>query len=349
MTAHERLYPHPCSVGVVGAGLIGGSIVRRCQTAAIDVTVYEQDATIAAAVREAGITTVESLEELVDGSDLVVVAVPPSATIGIWKALADIAPRRRDDRTGRLVVIDVASAKAPLVTALTHESDWANSSAVFVLTHPMAGREVSGWQASQETLFDQAAWIVCPNQSMSGYELVSAVSFVRMMGARACFMSTDFHDRFAAMTSHLPHLVAFAYRDLLEVVDPNGTWWRFGGGSLADLLRVADADPQLWRDILSSNEAELVSAADALIARINLGWPAPLAAADDVGTESGVLQTIDIVSPERPVPPAQLEALWESGKHGLEVVSLTTNSTVVIELDRRGESPIRHQRRPQQR
>ncbi len=262
-TNSEQGSPTPV-VGVVGAGLIGGSLLRRSVELGRAAVAFDTHALTVAELGDAGIETAESIEELVAQVDLLVLAVSPRRVAETWQhARAAARTRTRD---GRLVVIDVASVKRPVVDALADDdSAWTDERAVFVLSHPMAGRVTSGWASSRAELFEGAAWIVSPHTGVTGGELASILDVVAMVGARACFLDVEEHDRFAAHVSHLPHLISFAYDRLLAAENPTGSWRRFGAGSLADLLRVADADPQLWAEILEGNDEKLGKARDGLV------------------------------------------------------------------------------------
>jgi hypothetical protein len=133
---------------------------------------------------------------------------------------------------------------------------WATEDAVFLLSHPMAGREMAGWAASDPTLFRGASWVLLPSEEVTGGEVARAVAAVEALGATACFMDPDFHDRFAGLTSHVAHALAFVFQAQVDALDPFG-WRRFSGNSLRDLLRVAGSDHDLWTEILSGNEQEL--------------------------------------------------------------------------------------------
>jgi prephenate dehydrogenase len=320
----------PDVLGVVGTGHIGGSIVRRALARGRRVVALDRDPSVAEAARAAGAEVVDDLEALAGACDLVAVAIPPSRAVGAWRALA-AAPRAR---TRRLVVVDVASVKRPLLDRLEPhgEAPWTVSGATFALTHPMAGRETSGFTAAVEDLFVGAAWLVCPHPGLRGDELRRILDLVATMGAHPGFFDADRHDRFAALVSHLPHLLAFCYQDLVDDIDPTGNWQRFGGGSLADLLRVADADPVLWAEILAENRVELDRALDELIARLRAGF-APRAAPPVQPPEPIDPVTVPL---DAPLASATIDALVRSGDRGFEVTDAeVTADALRLRFDRR--------------
>lgn len=314
-------------IGVVGAGLIGGSLARRCAEHEVTVIACDSDDTTVVALREAGITTADSVEELVAQVDVLVIAVPPTRVADAWRQVRRAAAAR--SRPGRLVAIDVASVKRPVVDALAADATtWADDYAVLALTHPMAGRVTSGWASSNAELFEGAAWIVCPHAEISGDELASILDLATMTGAHPCFMDIVEHDRFAAHVSHLPHLIAFAYDRLLASVNPTASWRRFGAGSLADLLRVADADPQLWEEILAGNDDELSDASDGLVSMMR-----------DPDVHRAANRPVKPPDPARrrvEIPAASLlhtddvAHLLATGADGLEVVDLERDGATIV-------------------
>ncbi|MEX0705405.1 MAG: prephenate dehydrogenase/arogenate dehydrogenase family protein [Nitriliruptoraceae bacterium] len=329
----------PQRVGVVGCGLIGGSILLRCRDVGLPVVALDTDADVAASVRARGIPVVDDLADLVADCDLIVVAVSPERVASVWQQI--VALRREGDT--RLLVVDVSSTKSPVVAGVeAGAAGWSSPSACLMLSHPMAGREQAGWPAALPDLFADAAWIMCPHADVRADELARMLRFIARMGARGCAMPAERHDRFAALVSHLPHLLAFAYRHLLEEVDPAGAWWRFSGGSLADVLRVSDSDPALWREILRGNDDELARAAEQLTARMQARWQAvdaPSGVPGGVG-ESPAAATRLVVDVQAALGSCADE-LASSGLDGLEVVDARIAAgRLEIDLDRRTHGAV---------
>lgn len=264
--ATVRSWDRPGVVGVVGAGLIGGSVLRRCQDVGVPAVAFDHDPAVRSTVARSGIAVVDDLGALVDEVDVTVLAVPPKQVFGLWRDVAHRAEDRR--RPTRLVAVDVASVKAPILDDLSLDGGPPTRTeyAELVVTHPMAGRADTGWRSALPDLFVDAAWLVCPTSTVDVDSLARVVALARVMGSRACFMALQDHDRFAAYVSHLPHVVAFAYQRVLDAADPSGAWEVFGAGSRADLLRVADAEPRLWEEILTENADALDGAIRAFVA-----------------------------------------------------------------------------------
>lgn len=243
------------TVGVLGAGLIGGSITRALLELGVPVEVVDPDPAAVARAVEAGARG-RTLSELAGTVDVAFLCPPPSLVATTWREWLEASSGRGPDRR-RSVVLDVASVKRPVLDQLAADgTPSASPSTVLVLSHPMAGREQAGWDASDPALFRGASWILLPPAELTGEELLRCIRSVEALGATVCFMDPTFHDRFAAVTSHIAHVVAFTFQALVDEVDPRG-WRRFSGNSLRDLLRVAGADHDLWTEILEGNEAEL--------------------------------------------------------------------------------------------
>lgn len=311
----------PSRVGVVGAGLIGGSITRAYLAAAVDVMVVDRDPAVGQRAERAG-ASVDTLAGIADRGDVAFLCPPPTSVAPVWDDLARVAEGRT--ARSRLVALDAASVKRPVRDGVAERAAaWSTDDAVLLLSHPMAGREMTGWDASDPTLFRGASWILLPSDEVTGGEVARAVAAVEALGATACFMDPGFHDRFAGLTSHLAHALAFVFQAQVDALDRYG-WRRFSGNSLRDLLRVAGADHDLWTEILGSNEDELRPLLQDLGTRLAAFDPAT-----DVPETPPVDPTPDRTGPDgRPVTltfgwdeplGARCDDLLVTGEHGLHV------------------------------
>lgn len=259
------------TVGVVGAGLIGGSIVRACLAAGIRVLVTDRDPSVVDEAAAVGAVPAE-LSHLRAEADLVVLGVPPEAVAGVWESW--LATTGADSGDRRSLVLDVSSVKAPVAEGLAARDLPVDAhDTALLLSHPMAGRAASGWAASEGELFRGATWILGPAGHLTGSELARCLAVVEALGATVCFMEPGFHDRFAAVTSHLPHALAFVFQRLVDEVDTAG-WRRFSGGSLRDVLRISSSDPALWTQILAGNAEQLAPLLRSLADRLEHFDPA---------------------------------------------------------------------------
>ena len=234
--------------GIVGLGLIGGSLLRGLAgAAATDVTGFDADPAVRAAAAAEGFAVTHDLAALAD-RELVVVAVPPQRTAEVVAAVLAAAPGA--------VVADTASVKEAVLAALP-----ADAVGRVVGAHPLAGSETSGWSASSAELVAGAVWAVCPAGASAPVEpLCRLGALVDALDGRLVACTAREHDEAVAATSHVPHLTALALA--VQVADPLRA--ALSGPGLRDGTRIARADPALWADILMRNRAQVVVALDAL-------------------------------------------------------------------------------------
>ena len=184
-----------------------------------------------------------SVDEAVEGADLVVLASPLTAALETLRGL----------RTGALVT-DVAGVKRPIVAARP-------DGLRLVAGHPMAGREHAGPTAATAALFRGAAWILC-SDGAAPEDLEAAERLVESVGAIPLFMTAAEHDRAVAKISHLPQIVATS---LVNQVSDDPDARELISGSFRDLTRVAASEPGWWPEVLMANHASIATAIDELI------------------------------------------------------------------------------------
>lgn len=236
------------TAAVIGIGLIGGSIASGLRGRGWTVVGHDAEEDHARRALSLGLVdrTTATIDEAVESADLVVVAAPPTATIEV------IAGLRTD-----AVVFDVAGVKSAIIEASGHLPG-------FVGTHPMAGREVSGPDASSPALFHGATWVVIEGAAEAPTSTV--VGVVEALGARPVLMSAAAHDRAVARISHLPQLVASG---LLGIAEDDAMALELAAGSFRDLTRVGASEPLGWVEILKSNDRAVIGAIESLRARLD--------------------------------------------------------------------------------
>jgi prephenate dehydrogenase len=246
-------------VGVIGTGLIGGSIAAGLTANGWDVVGYDPDreSLEVALERELIGIAVDSIAGILEAPpEIVIVAAPPKATIEILSNLDT-----------SVVVMDVAAVKS-----VVHDS--AGHLPGFVGTHPMAGREFSGPTAASPALFRGATWVVVEGSSIEATDVV--IDVIETLGANPLFMSAASHDEVVASISHLPQVLAAG---LLTSVSDIPDALDLAAGSFRDLTRVAASQPVPWVEILKSNEAAVLRAVERL--RIQLDTVEAAIVADD--------------------------------------------------------------------
>ena len=239
-------------VAVIGAGLIGTSIALALREH--DAEVWLADADPAAAKLAADLGAGEPLPETPpDPADIAVIAVPPAA----------VAPTLVEAQSRNLAraYTDVASVKQlPVAQARQLGRDLTR----YVPGHPLAGREKHGPAAARADLFLGRTWALCPLPETSDEATEAVTGLVRACGAVPVRTDPATHDRWVALISHAPHLVAAAMAARLE--EAPGEALDLAGQGLRDVTRIAAGDTALWMQILSANAAPVAEVLAAVAA-----------------------------------------------------------------------------------
>ena len=243
---------------VVGCGLIGSSLARAARRfrAAERVLVVEPDAGARAKVVELGIAdeVAADVRELAPKADLIAVCTPPGVTVEA--TLGALAAARAD-----AVVFDVAGVKSSVARGVAQGAG--ARAAAFVPAHPIAGTERSGPEAGFADLFENR-WCVITPEGSAPEAARRVAAFWEACGARVASMGAAEHDALLAMTSHVPHLVAYALTATAraERGGVDGDVVRYSAGGFRDFTRIAASDPVMWRDIFLENRSAVLAALD---------------------------------------------------------------------------------------
>ncbi len=232
------------TVGIVGLGLIGGSIglaLREPGRTVIGCDV--SPASEKTALDRFCVDRISTFEETAS-ADLVFVAVPPGAVV-------DTLERLKSVKGAETVVADCTSAKGEVQAWAEREKD-----PHFIISHPMAGHEKSGAAYASAWMFRSAKWILSPQPWNTKSCLKLVEQAVKDMGAVPVRMDPAEHDREIARVSHLPH----AFAAVLVLLKAGNSAIDVSGGSWRDLTRVAGVDPQLWTQIFMANRSEISKA-----------------------------------------------------------------------------------------
>jgi prephenate dehydrogenase len=230
------------AIGIVGAGQIGGSLVRCLSRFRPGITLctFDLDASLAARIRPFA-RCCRTLDDLVGQSDVVVLAVPVQIAIRLLPRIATLARRRLSRR--RLVVCDTSTVKAAVIAAAARQvADFD-----FVGLHPLAGTEGQGWESANPALFSGRAVVVCPAGRRAGR---IARELIGLVGGIPVAMNSRDHDRLAAAAIGLPHILAFAAAGM-GGPRPHGNLLK--GGSWRSLTRVAMSSPTMVAGFLHEN------------------------------------------------------------------------------------------------
>lgn len=235
-------------VAVVGLGLIGGSICRRLQARADRVQGWDLDPATRSRAAATGLDVVDSLGDLLTPApQILVVAVPLRAMDTTLAAL-------RDPLDSATTVIDVGSVKAPVRRIITSYG----LSRQYVGTHPMAGSERSGFDASTADLLVGAPWVVTVDDDTDPRRLLSVMGWIIDAFAGRVFPLDDrTHDAAVARVSHLPHALATALMATAASDEDAGLAARMAAGSFRDGTRVAGTNPERTEAMITENAAHV--------------------------------------------------------------------------------------------
>ncbi len=241
-------------IALIGIGLIGSSLARviRREGLAGQIVACARRAETLDAVRRLGLAdeVTDDPAAAVAGADLVVLATP----LGVYAAIAErIAPHLAPGA----IVTDVGSVKAAAIEAVApHIPEGVH----FVPGHPVAGTERSGPEAGFDTLFEGRWCILTPPPGADEDAVAAVAELWRRAGMTIEIMEAAHHDRVLAITSHLPHLIA--YTIVGTVADLEQTTQRevvkYAAGGFRDFTRIAASDPVMWRDIFLSNRESVL-------------------------------------------------------------------------------------------
>jgi cyclohexadieny/prephenate dehydrogenase len=244
-------------VAIIGLGLLGGSIGLAVaeHLPGVETRGYDSDPAVRLRAAERGLagTICETAAEAAEGADLVILCVPVGAMGEAARAIAPaLAP-------GALVS-DVGSTKQSIAAALAE----ALPGRAIIPAHPVAGTEHSGPDAGFATLFHHRWCILTPPAEADPAQVDRLAAFWRALGSTVEVMDAEHHDRVLAVTSHIPHLIAYTIvgtaSDLEEVTQ--GEVIKYSAGGFRDFTRIAASDPTMWRDVFLHNREAVLEVLD---------------------------------------------------------------------------------------
>lgn len=239
-------------ITIVGVGLIGGSLARALKEKNLAKTVfgYGRDLSRLEEAKKQNIIDDYStqIEKAVNHADIIVIATPVGTFRNIF---SEVKPLIVDD----VIISDVGSTKTNIVDIA--KEILGDKSQCFVPAHPIAGKEKSGFEASDGNLYIGKKVIITPIEDNSSESIQVIESMWKNVGAEVDFMSPQSHDDLLGMTSHLPHMLAFSLVNYL--VDQNPSASIYAGGGFKDFSRIASGDAVMWRDICLQNKDKIIT------------------------------------------------------------------------------------------
>lgn len=245
-------------VCIVGLGLIGGSLGLAIKRSNISnqITGYARsNSTLERAIELGLVDSVkDNLKDAVNNSDLVILATPLST-------FRELVEEMRPFLKKGCIITDTGSAKLTVIEDL---KDILPNGVEFVPGHPIAGTEESGPDAGFAELFDNRWCILTPTEDNSSNAVDLVKGFWESIGSKVEIMDPMHHDKVLAITSHIPHLIAFnivgTANNLANVTEKEVV--KYSAGGFRDFTRIAASDPKMWSDIFTYNSDAVLEMLD---------------------------------------------------------------------------------------
>ena len=246
------------NIGIVGLGLIGGSIAKALRTnTKHTVWGYDINESVCLKAKMLGAIESELKEDMLGLCEMVILALYPH------DAVKYVETHREKFKKGS-VVMDCCGVKRIVCDPLFSLAE--ENGFTFIGTHPMAGIEFSGFEYSKNSLFENASVIMIPNPGTDIAVTHSIKSLFLEIGFASVQISTpSTHDKIIACTSQMAHIVSSAYVKSPTAAEHKG----FSAGSFADMTRVAKLNPVMWTELFLANSDYLVEELDGFIERLN--------------------------------------------------------------------------------
>jgi prephenate dehydrogenase len=240
-------------IGIIGLGLIGGSMARDWREAGVSTQLLGVDANadhVHQAFKLGLIDQAATLEEVATQAHVLLLAIPVNALGSMISGLLD----QVGDQT---IIIDTGSTKLRICSAVDHHPKRAQ----FVAAHPIAGTENSGPAAAVTGLFKNKTNIICEREKSSAQALQTAKHLFDALGMNTIFMEPEEHDRHVAYVSHLSHVSSFLLgQTVLDMEKDEKNIFNLAGSGFASTVRLAKSSPEMWAPIFEQN-AEYLSQA----------------------------------------------------------------------------------------
>lgn len=246
---------------IIGVGLIGGSFATGLKQANQVNTIvgFGRNESSLIKAQNLGVIDEYSLDiaQALTDVDMVLIATPVNSFESVLNLIKPYV-------TEQMIISDVGSTKGSVVNIA--KQVFSTMPKNFIPAHPIAGKEQSGVEAADATLFNNKRVIITPEESANTASVVIVSDLWESVGAEVEIMNTNKHDDLLAMTSHLPHMLAFSLMDYLVSSNPQACHYAAGG--FKDFSRIASSDAVMWRDICINNPEQIVKHIEGYQARL---------------------------------------------------------------------------------
>ncbi len=236
-------------IAVIGLGLIGSSILHGLKTKfkkKFLTYAYDKNPKYRDIIRKMKIANkvCNAIKQTIKNADLIILAIPVGS---MGKVTKTISPFLKQGA----IITDTGSTKVSVIEDIT---PFVPKNVFFIPSHPLAGTEHSGPEAGFSSLFENRYWIIISNEFNEKNKILEDI-FTKL-GAVVEYMDAKYHDKIMAMTSHLPHLIAFTIVGTANQLekDLKNDVIRFSATGFRDFTRLASSDPRMWRDVFTNNE-----------------------------------------------------------------------------------------------
>ncbi|MDG2394897.1 prephenate dehydrogenase/arogenate dehydrogenase family protein [Candidatus Thioglobus sp.] len=236
---------------IIGVGLIGGSFAAGLKKSNQVKTIVGFGRNESSLIKAQELNVIDEysldISQALKQVDLVLIATPVNSFETVLEMI-------KPHITEQMIITDVGSTKGSVVTIA--KQVFGHMPENFIAAHPIAGKEQSGVEAADATLFANKRVIITPEKNANTVSVDTVSSLWASVGAKVELMNTDKHDDLLAMTSHLPHMLAFSLMDYLIASNPQAC--NYAAGGFKDFSRIASSDAVMWRDICINNPEQIV-------------------------------------------------------------------------------------------
>jgi len=245
-------------ITIIGCGLIGSSILRNINNNEISklVTVFDKSKDVLETIKKENLckNISKDIKSAVKDSDLVILSIPLSS-------YKEVLLSAKDSFKNDTIITDTGSVKRE-VNKIFENFNLKN--VAWIASHPIAGTEESGPSAGFKELFKNRWTIICDSENSNKDKVEKLKKFWEFLGSKIKLMSVDDHDHILALTSHLPHAVA--YNIVKTAINTDEKFKdeiiKYSAGGLRDFTRIASSDPLMWRDIFIDNSENIIKILD---------------------------------------------------------------------------------------
>ena len=248
-------------VGIVGLGLLGGSIGLKLKDLYDNITIYGYDIdykSVSYCLKNK-IIDVKFDEEFISELDFLFLAIPVES---IKKQLSDYLNKTSD----KTLIIDLGSTKFQICNSVENNQNRKN----YLAAHPIAGTEFSGPNSAKKDLFNDKVMILCDTEKTDPNLLLDAKKIIKSLGMSIKTMNSKEHDKHIAYVSHLSHISSFMLgKTVMDKEDDEHAIYNMAGSGFESTVRLAKSSPEMWSSIFVENKKNIIESLDEYISNIN--------------------------------------------------------------------------------